>query len=142
MLYVIFNQDGEPTKVTDNGRIAGKYENIQYRRNWKSFEDVESIAKSLNTLEGFRKYGAVDKGQYVSPRYDIIELPKVGDDVSYAFNGDAYPRGKIMRITESLRKITTSDGSTFWREKKSGKWIMNGTWSLISGTHNYRNPSF
>jgi hypothetical protein len=62
--------------------------------------------------------------------------------VSQEFNGDAYPCGEIVKISASLKRIETSDSSVFWRRRKSGTWVNDGTWSLIPGEHYKRNPSF
>lgn len=85
----------------------------------------------------------VDNGPHVSPRFSVIEPPKVGDKVSYGFNGDYYPDGEIVKISgKNLRIVTTSTGSKFWRRGNSGRWVMNGTWSLVPGHRSERNPSF
>lgn len=95
------------------------YEN---RNDWKTFEQAEAIAKALGA--GFI---ATDAGSHVSPRYDVIELPKVGDDVSYGYNGDYYPCGKVVSISKTFKKIITSDGSIFYRRKLSGSWLKDQT---------------
>lgn len=141
MLYVhiIARLNGKPVEA----RIADESERCQLttenRNDWKSFEAAEAIAKALG--EG---YIAVDAGAHVSPRYDVIELPKVGDDVSYGFNGDYYPCGKIIYISRgpNYRKIVTDDGSVFWRLRKTGSWKKDQTWSLVQGVINKRNPEF
>lgn len=85
----------------------------------------------------------VDNGPYVCPRFSVIEPPKVGDAVSYAFNGDYYPDGEIVKISgKNLRIVTTSNGSKFWRKGNSGRWIKDGTWSLVPGHIDRRNPHF
>ena len=123
-------------EAKENGYLG--YEN---RLDWKSEVQVSKIAERLNEIEGFRKYVATDSGEYCWPRYDVIELPKVGDDVSYSFNGDSYPCGKIEKISESLRVITTTGDRKFYRRKQSGKWL-NGSWALVQGHYNERNPHF
>lgn len=86
------------------------------------------------------KYIAIDNGEYVSPRYDVIEAPQVGDLVSYAFNGDSYPDGTITSISKSLKIITTSSGRRYYRRKLTGTWKYSKTWSLVHGHHHKRNP--
>lgn len=113
------------------------------RNNWKTFDDAKEVAAALG--EGFI---ATDAGSNVSPRYDVQCLPKVGDDVSYAFNGDSYPCGKIVSISKSLKVIVTKDEAKgegvkkFYRVRETGTWRNAGTWSLISGHHYTQNPSF
>lgn len=143
MLYVQITArlNGKPVEAT-----AVKFDyasmdprNYENRNDWKSFEAAETIAKALG--DG---YIAVDAGAHVSPRYDVIELPKVGDDVSYGFNGDYYPCGKIVHMSRgpNYRKIVTDDGSVFWRARKTGSWKKDQTWTLVQGVINKRNPDF
>jgi hypothetical protein len=120
----------------------------EYQRDWldrndiKSLAHAEQIAFSATALGGPR-YVAVDAGDHCSPRFDVIEAFKVGDEVSYAFNGDYYPDGKIVRMSASLRVIHTSGGHTYYRRRQSASWIQTGgTWTLVHGTINRRNPSF
>lgn len=113
------------------------------RNDFRSFADAEKVAALLG--EG---YIPTDAGSHVSPRYDVQALPKVGDDVSYGFNGDYYPAGKITSISKGplFRKVVATNAAgrvhTFWRRRKSGSWVMDQTWSLVGGIHNERNPSF
>jgi hypothetical protein len=104
-------------------------------------EAVEAAAKM--TSETGKLHIATDSGEWVWPRYSAIAAPAVGDLVSYAFNGDSYPCGTIVSVSKSLRVVKTSTGETFYRRQQSGTWKKEGgTWSLISGHHNERNPSF
>lgn len=117
------------------------------RNDWKTYADAQAVAAALGA-----GYIATDAGSHVSPRYDVQTLPKVGDDVSYAFNGDSYPCGKIVSISAGpvFRKIvteeTTNNGTvhknTFWRRRLSGSWVMNRTWSLVAGHVSKTNPEF
>jgi len=80
----------------------------------------------------------------VHNEYKVVRMPHVGDDVSMGFNGDYYPCGKISKISKTYFKITTDTGTTFTRVgpscwKHGGK---DGTFSLINGTIDERNPSF
>lgn len=104
------------------------------RWDFKTFDDAKKIADELG-----EKYLAIDSGEWVSPRYDVIAMPQVGDDVSYAFNGDYYPCGKIIRITKTLQ-IVTSEGKRF--TFKNGIWRYNKTWSLVKGHRFEKNPHF
>jgi hypothetical protein len=107
------------------------------RWDWKDIREVEHIASLLG--EGFI---GTDAGPNVSPRYDVIALPKVGDKVSYAFNGDSYPCGTVKSISKSKSLIITTEGQKFYRRKASGCWKYNRTWSLQPGHVKKTNPSF
>ena len=87
-------------------------------------------------------YAVADRGKHVSPQFSVFKLPQIGDAVSYAFNGDYTPCGHITAISKSGRKITTTDGRTFWRVKQTAIWRNAGTWTLILGHVEKRNPSF
>jgi len=111
------------------------------RHDFKSMEDADKIAKSATEATG-KVYLPVDSGYGVSPRFDVIEAPTVGDDVSYAFNGDYYPCGQIKSISDSYRVIVTTEGQKFYRRKESGNWKYNRTWSLVGGHRSELNPHF
>lgn len=88
----------------------------------------------------------VDSGPNVSPRYDVMIAPKVGDVVSYGFNGDYYPAGSITKVSDSKRRVeaTGEDGRVrvFWRLRNTAVWKFDSTWSMCGGRHDERNPSF
>lgn len=108
------------------------------RHDWTSKEQVDNLA--LDLTERFDKvFIGVDNGGSISPRFDIIEAPKVGDMVSMGFNGDCYPVGVITAISASMKVITAGD-KRFYRRKESGVWKFSKTWSMIKGEHNDRNP--
>ena len=163
MIYVLFNK-GQPVHVTSESPYTGRcteeykpilrdffgleYDSAKCSPDFKSIEEVEAIAAHFNEQgvhgrsEDKPFFLAYDDGEYTSHRFGIVEPPKVGDDVSYGFNGDYYPCGKIVRITKGFR-ITTSDGDVFNRRKQSSRWVkVGGTWSLVKGIVNERNPSF
>lgn len=98
-------------------------------------------AKDL-TLRTGNPHMIVDRGPRTHPRYAVVRTPKVGDPVSRAFNGDYYPDGVIIKISPSLKVITTDTGTRFYRWRESGWWRANGMWSMVHGHHNERNPSF
>jgi hypothetical protein len=118
---------------------------------YKTFAEAEDIAAQLTEIYGVT-WIAYDNGSGTSDQFGVMELPKVGDDVSYGFNGDYYPCGKIVRITKGLRiyteDVSKSDGAhrqkcTFNRKGKTSGWKMvGGTWSLIKGIVDERNPHF
>jgi hypothetical protein len=111
--------------------------NVESRWDWKTFGDAEDVAAALGP-----DYIATDSGAHVSPRYDVIRIPQVGDEVSGEFNGDSYPEGKIVSVSKSLRLITTDTGKKFYRVRRTGAWRANQTWSLTRGHVSKLNPSF
>lgn len=118
------------------------WEGVQDRNNWFTFEEAERIAKLLNETDKSDRYIAVDSGEHVRPRYDVIEVPQIGDPVSRAFNGDYREAGHIAKISKSLKIITTDTGVRFFRRKQTAKWIESGTWSMVHGHKSELNPSF
>src|SRR5271167_3290648 len=112
----------------------------QTRNDWKSFEEVTQIARLLEATTR-QKFLPVDAGSHTSPRYDLVEPPKVGDPVSYSYNGDTYPDGEITKITPTYQ-ITTSGGHKYRRPGNRGYWLrVGGTWSLVKGHIYEQNPS-
>lgn len=148
MLYVnvVRGSDGRPylaNEVREDvlaykrkfyGRLPKEYET---RNDWRTFDDAKEIAALLGP-----NYIAIDNGTHVSPRYDVIKLPQVGDKVSYAFNGDYYPCGEIASISKSLRLIATTEGQKFYRRGETGVWKYNQTWALVAGHVSKLNPEF
>ena len=123
--------------------LGVEFDSFQQRWNWKSLDEVQLLALRLSSISSTRaSYIGVDYGSGCSPRFDIVELPKVGDLVSKSFNGDSYPCGVITKITRKFT-VTTSTNHVFRRRGESANWkLTGGTWSLISGHHDDRNPSF
>jgi len=111
------------------------------RHDFKSMDQAGEIAKSATEVTG-KLYLPVDAGSGVWPRFDVIEAPAVGDEVSYAFNGDYYPCGTIKSISASFRLITTTEGQKFYRRRESACWKYNGVWSMVDGHREELNPSF
>lgn len=116
-------------------------------RAWKSrhdianFQDAERIAAEITQLTG-RMHLGTDAGDGVWPRFDVIEAPQVGDKVSYSFNGDTYPDGEIVKISNKWQ-VTTSTGNKYRRRKNSAGWLRTGgTWSMVAGHHYEQNPHF
>jgi hypothetical protein len=140
MLYFHFTLDtldGIASKIDHSDR------GWQNRNDFRNMPRAEQVAKAATEFSG-ELYIASDAGPCVSPRYDVVRAPKIGDAVSYGFNGDYYPDGEIVHITPgSLRIIKTSTGGTYYKRGDRAAWIKKGgTWSLVSGTHNERNPEF
>jgi len=132
----------DPAGKLLTAEVAPGYDPQHENRNdWKTLEAAQEVAEALGPA-----YVATDAGAHVSPRYDVVALPKVGDAVSYAFNGDSYPCGHVTKVSPAPhRRIEVLDGTTkrvFYRRKLSGSWVNAGTWSLIPGHHEKRNPSF
>ena len=111
------------------------------RQDFDSFMLAQQVADSASKLTG-KQFIATDAGNGVYPRYDVIEVPMVGDEVSYSFNGDSYPCGVITSISKSLKKVTTSEGKVFYRRRLTGCWLMNKTWALVGGHRYEQNPHF
>ena len=139
MLYVLFTDGRATAAQTAYPKMAdGRY---QTRNDWPTMARAEEVAAQLTEATG-TLYLATDSGPNVSPRFDVIEAPKVGDAVSGRFNGDSYPEGTIVNISKSFRRIATSTGKAFYRRGQSGSWISEGTWGLTPGHVSARNPEF
>ena len=149
MLYICFTASN-PAEAADGvivtaDRKALTREQQLYaitRNDLISFNDAKALVASVNRLLGQDKYVATDAGSGTYPRYDIVEKPAVGHEVSYGFNGDYYPCGKIAKVSKTLHMITTDTGHKFYRRGESAKWVMGGTWSMVRGHHSEQNPSF
>lgn len=140
MLYVKMNGD-LPVKISSKLQAADWDATWKSRWDWKDFATVERLAKYLTAMSG-KMYIPVDAGSSVSPQFDIIEAPRVGDEVSYSFNGDTTPCGTITKITKTWQ-ITTSTGKKFRRRGNAPGFTMEGgTWSLVAGHIEERNPHF
>lgn len=85
---------------------------------------------------------AADGGSHRYPRYTVIKTPAVGDLVSRAFNGDYTPEGEISKISKTLKRIETTTGTVFYRRGQSASWVSNGTWAMVRGHIDERNPHF
>ena len=103
----------------------------------------EAIDRAIElTLSTGNHHIAYEAGYVCSP-WAVVEMPKIGDEVSMGFNGDSYTCGTITKITKTYR-ITTSQGVKFSRVgdfnwKQGGK---SGTFSMIKGHVEKRNPHF
>lgn len=140
MLYVkVVN--GLPVEITKELTEANRGDKSwQNRWDWKSSDEVQRLASYITAMTGRTHLPSHTPG--TSPSYDVIEAPMVGDPVSYGFNGDYYPCGTIVKITKGWR-VTTSTGKVFNRFKKTAGWRMvGGTWGMVAGHHDERNPHF
>lgn len=143
MYYFLLNEAGVAVAAVEE--LSAEYrgtKNYTYRGDFKNFQRAVEIAEQITAATG-ELYLPVDNTANVSPRYDVIRAPAVGDEVSYAFNGDYYPCGKIVKISPTYKKITTDTGNTFYRTRlNSANWKMDGTWSLVRGHIERQNPCF
>ena len=111
------------------------------------FKTALELAERMTASEG-RLFLGCDAGRWCSPQFTVVAAPAVGDAVSYAFNGDSYPCGTIVSVGGGVKRRVVAqdeDGSrhVFYRRKLSAGWVREGgTWSLVHGTHDERNPSF
>jgi hypothetical protein len=112
------------------------------RNDWQSLADAERIAASATKAAG-KTWLACDRGEHTSPRYDVIEAPVVGADVSWGFNGDAYPLGKITSISPDYKTIVVEVAPSKKRRftRRGAGWVNNG-WSLLPGSQYRQNPEF
>lgn len=138
MLYIDTNTD---KVISADEAKDRRYVETTTRHDWLSYDAACELAARVSFAMG-ELYIGIDNGENIYPRYDIIKAPVVGDDVSYTFNGDYYPDGKIVSISESLRVVVTDSGKKYYRRKLTGRWVMNKTWTLVQGHHNDKNPSF
>jgi hypothetical protein len=106
--------------ITDDDR-ATRTIDVESRWDWKTFDAAKEVAAALGA-----EYAATDSGEGVSPRYDIIKLPQVGEPISY----------------DSKRIVTSTEGQKFYRRKESGAWIYQRTWSMVRGHISRMNPEF
>lgn len=148
MLYFQIDPTAAETVVTG---VASELTNEQHQdQTWKSrwdfkhetYAEIVATAATKFANDPGVTYIAVDSGPNVSPRFDVIQAPRVGDLVSKGFNGDYYPEGEIVKISGSLRRIETSTRAVFYRVRQSGAWRSQGTWSMVQGHHTDKNPSF
>lgn len=137
-MYFFKIENGVCTKVDEK-----HFEGCQTRHDLASFQLAEFVAKAASDFTG-KQFLAVDHGQNVWPQFDIACLPEVSDEVSYSFNGDSYPDGRIVSISSGPKKtIKTSTGNLYYRRRQTASWIKKGgTWSLIKGHHSEWNPEF
>lgn len=141
MLFFKLALDGQVLDASTKTPEYGDRGNWTSRWDFKTFADATRIAHSATQNLG-ALFVPVDSGPYVSPRYDVLQAPKVGDKVSYGFNGDYYPDGEIVKVSPKLQ-VTTSTGNVYRRRKQTGTWLRTGgTWALVQGHIDERNPHF
>ena len=133
MLYFTYENDQLVKVSSEPSRTA------LTRNDIISFPHAIQIAGAAWLLTG-RLHLACDNGRNVYPRYDVIEAPKVGDKVSRTINGDYYPEGEIVHVSASKKVVRTSTGLRFDRKGTTASWRNKGTWTLVAGHINERNP--
>lgn len=158
MITVVFNKDDEVIAVAEEtGQVADLLKTtpgaayIVNRNDLPTHLAALHIANRVTEFTG-ETYFAADKGPGVSPRYDVVKMPAVGDKVSAAFNGDYYPAGEIDWISSTGFKVRTSDGTEFTRRSPgsgisrmhSAIWKVRGSsaFTMVRGHIDRRNPSF
>lgn len=102
---------------------------------------AEAAAVEATQLTG-KMHLPVDQGTSTWPRFDVIEAPQVGSEVSRAFNGDYYPAGKIVKVSKSFKRVATEDGTVFTRVRETASWRSAGTWYMSAGSRRELNPHF
>ena len=156
MFRIIYDSRGYVADVNDSGvtparrkEIAAAGGRIETRNDWPTLEHARRAAEVAMHATG-EEFFAVDNGPHMSPRFDIARMPQIGDEVSRGFNGDYYPEGKITHNSPSRAVIKTSTSEKFTRRKRGAKSVKNsavwrdrgGTFTLIRGHHDKRNPHF
>jgi hypothetical protein len=138
VLYAMINADGTFGGMTtdhDTAESAAKYEN---RCDWKDLAAAEVIAKAATEFHGV-PYVATDAGDHCHPRYSVVQVPRVGDEVSYSFNGDTYPDGTVVSVSKTFKVVKTQH-NTYYRQGTTGSWKHSGMWCLLNGHRKERNP--
>lgn len=108
---------------------------------FKTFADAERAAIEESSRTG-QVHLAADRGANVWPRYDVVAVPALGDDVSESFNGDSYPVGKVEQIGKNYKMIKAG-GRWFYRVRLTGAWrAAHSPFCLIQGTHHEWNREF
>lgn len=136
-----FNFIGDELVSVTESWLPDNYDAVEDRNHFPDFQYAENLAAEATKVTG-HLHIAVDQGAWTSPQFDVIEAPVIGDKVSRAFNGDYYPAGTIVRISKTLKKITTSDGTKFYRRRQSGAWVEPPGWSMVQGHISRWNPEF
>ena len=141
MWMIIKGEQGNYEEVTDS-HDAVRGTDYECRTSWNTLEDAQ-FAADFATVFMDVPFLAIDNGEYVHPRYDIIMAPQIGDEVSYSFNGDTYPAGKIVTISKTMKRITTDEGVIFYGNPETGTWKRTGgTFFLVKGRIKELNPCF
>lgn len=134
MIYIAIDDEGKATGWANDRSMFEEGTNVISRWDYTDINHVTQVAADLTEATG-KLFIPVDSGPTVSPRYDVIAAPVVGDQVSMSFNGDTYPMGKIVAISNTMKVITVTTGEKFYRVNSSGIWRYNRIWTLVAGFH-------
>lgn len=155
MLYALYNDD-KFVKFIEESPFTGTpsfkpffdkdgrpivYNKVIDRHDWER--------SSLKCVTELAEHATKQFGQQYIPTHNqsmtefgMVAVPKVGDEVSYAFNGDYCPCGTIVRVTDKFTVIT-STGDRFRRVKNTAGWKKEGgTWWLVNGHDDRRSEEF
>ena len=141
MNYFLLDAAGNVEAVRDDEEMRNMC--AEARREWRSRWDwhkmpdamayCEKLAAGATAVTG-RLYIASDLGPCVSPRFDVVEAPRVGDAISRSFNGDSYPDGHIVAVSDSLRVITSSSGRKYYKQGARASWkLAKSCFYMIAG---------
>lgn len=145
MLSKVIDQNGNVRAISDTDLKATLEAGwtIENKNGWRDLSSAQAACDEANTFNATNKFFTEDRGSNVSPRYSVLTYPEIGDEVSYAFNGDSHPDGVITKISKTKKVIETSTGNRFYRRHDaSGRWVLQGTWTLIQGHISKQNPEF
>lgn len=109
----------------NNSTIVGIHDtpnvNTVNARSFRSYDQVETVAKLANQFVGSDAFMAIDGGHGTWPRYDVIKKPKIGDIVQ-SYDTQYKDEGNIVSISPTLTTVKTSSGKTFNRIRMSSLW--------------------
>lgn len=110
------------------------------RKSFSQEFECDRTLEALRLSEPEASYYKRGPLQGTSHPWEIRRNPKIGEEVSEAFNGDFYPRGKIVRVT-ATKAIT--DRKHVFRKNGQGIWKTQGScFSMVHGVHSRLNPEF
>lgn len=142
MYLVVDKQNKVIDVLEDYDEVADAKGRVIFSHDIVSFDEATRLANEATEATG-APFLPCDHGSNRHPRYAVISAPRMGDPVSYAFNGDYYPCGHITKMSSSFYRIQTSTGDVFYRSKHTAAWKMKGgTWWMVAGHHDKRNPHF
>lgn len=146
MKYFLMSKAGTCLGITSDYKDTeiNEYEDAEWvsRWNWDTAAEAQKVADAAEARSG-HVFLVSDRGGWVSPRFDVVEAPRIGDKVSKSFNGDSYPDGEIVKIAKNYRYVQTSTGRKYWKKGKTASFVLTGgTFYMISGHVEERNPHF
>lgn len=126
--YFSFGDDGKLNAVYHNyGSLDKKSNWVSDRDELQTMEQVTKYAEEITTFTG-ELHIPIDHGDYTFPRFEIMKMFVVGQEISKYFNGDSYPDETIKKISDGLRIITSTSGNRYFRYKihQAGNTIKLG----------------